>query len=181
MGDRHRAEGDAMMAELVLALAVLAVKPATLRWRRSSAVPESTVADLARLLAIAAAAGLPLGSALEVVSRDLAGPVGDAVRGVVRGSRTKGLAAALLAAPSLGSLAPSLARAHATGSPLAQTLDAYLASAAAERVARALEAARTAPVRVMVPLALLLLPGFTALVIGPTLLDHVFDMTRFGA
>jgi hypothetical protein len=33
----------------------------------------------------------------------------------------------------------------------------------------------------MVPLALLLLPGFTALVIGPTLLDHVFDMTRFGA
>ena len=137
--------------------------------------------DLARLLAIAAAAGLPLGSALEAVAAELEGTVGDAVRNTVRASRTRGLGPALLEAPELGALGPALARAHAAGSPLGQTLEAHLAAHRAERVSRALETARTAPVRLMVPLALMLLPGFTALVVGPTLLDHLVDVTRFGS
>lgn len=168
-----------MILGLCAALAVLVARPVGLRWRMSTI--ESSVGDLARLLAIAAAAGLPLSSALEAVSGELSGPVGDAVRGVVRSARTRGLGPALLEAPELGSLAPALARAHASGSPLGQTLDAHLAAHRAERVSRALETARTAPVRLMVPLALLLLPGFTALVVGPTLLDHLVDVTRFGS
>jgi pilus assembly protein TadC len=168
-----------MILALCAALGVLVARP--VRLSRRIQVVESSVGDLARLLAIAAAAGLPLGSALEGVAGELSGPVGDAVRAVVRSARTRGLGPALLEAAELGALAPALARAHAAGSPLGQTLDAHLTAHSAERVSRALETARTAPVRLMVPLALLLLPGFTALVVGPTLLDHLVDVTRFGS
>lgn len=167
-----------MIAAVILSASVVLARP--IRLRRRTRPVESSVADFARLLSIAAASGLPLGSALDAVVDELSGSVGECVRRVVRSARQAGLTAALLAAPELGSLAPALARAHSTGSPLGQTLDAYLTAHAADRVTRALEKARTAPVRVMVPLALLLLPGFTALVVGPTLLDHVFDMARFG-
>lgn len=167
-----------MTLAALLALTVLFVRVPKLV--RGPKTVESSPSDVARLLSIAAAAGLPLGTALETVSPDLTGAVGDAVVRVVRSSRTKGLAAALLAADELGPLAPALARAHASGSPLASTLDAYLAAEASRRVTSALETARTAPVKLMVPLALLLLPGFTALVVGPTLLNHVLEMTRFG-
>lgn len=168
-----------MIVALFAAAGVLVARPFRLP-RRTSTV-ESSVGDLARLLAIAAAAGLPLGSALETVSGELSGTVGEAVRAVVRAARTRGLGLALLEAPELGTLGPALARAHATGAPLGQTLDAHLIAHSAERVFRALETARTAPVRLMVPLALMLLPGFTALVVGPTLLDHLVDVTRFGS
>lgn len=167
-----------MIVAVLVALGILTVRRPTLRRRVAPA--ESTVGDLARLLSIAAAAGLPLGSALEHVVSELSGPLADEVAGVVRSARTSGITTALLACDGLGSLGPALARAHAAGSPLAQTLDAHLAAHRSARVARALETARTAPVRVMVPLALLLLPGFTALVVGPTLLDHLIDVTRFG-
>ena len=168
-----------MILTICVAVGVLVARPFALP-RRTPTVA-SSVGDLARLLAIAAAAGLPLGSALEAVTDELAGEVGDAVRNVVRAARTRGLALALLEAPELGALGPALARAHTAGSPLGQTLDALLTAHSAERVSRALETARTAPVRLMVPLALMLLPGFTALVVGPTLLDHLVDVTRFGS
>lgn len=167
-----------MIVSAVLALCIVTVRRPT--WHRPVAHADSTLGDLARLLSIAAAAGLPLGSALEHVAGELSGPLAAEVDGVVRTARTSGLTTALLACSGLGALGPALARAHAAGSPLGQTLDAHLAAHRSERVARALERARTAPVRVMVPLALLLLPGFTALVVGPTLLDHLVDVTRFG-
>lgn len=167
-----------MIVAACLAAAILVIRPTRARRRASST--ESTIAELTRLLSIAAAAGLPLGSALETVVDELEGQMATTVRDLLRAARTNGLTAALLGAAALGTLAPALARAHSSGSPLGQTLDAHLQAHASERVARALETARTAPVRVMVPLALLLLPGFTALVVGPTLLDHVIDMTQFG-
>ncbi|HSJ26780.1 MAG TPA: type II secretion system F family protein [Acidimicrobiia bacterium] len=163
---------------LLLAAAIVLARP--MRLGRQKAVAESSLADLARLLSIAAAAGMPLGTALAAVAGDLTGRVGDEVTAVLRRARTTGLTAALIGAPGLGALGAALARSHSTGSPLSHTLDAHLTAHRSEQVAKALETARTAPVRVMVPLALLLLPGFTALVVGPTLLDHVLDMTRFG-
>lgn len=168
-----------MIVAALLAFGVLVVRTPWRGLRRRSTA-ESSAADVARLLSIAAAAGLPLGTALETVAHDLTGRIGEAVVRVVRSSRASGLATALLGADELGSLAPALARAHASGSPLASTLDAYLAADASRRLTSALETARTAPVKLMVPLALLLLPGFTALVVGPTLLTHVLEMTRLG-
>ncbi len=167
-----------MILAALLSASILFVRvPA---FRRRLVEVESTVADLARLLSIAAAAGLPLGTALETVAPEIRGSLGYEVKELLRSARTTGLTAALLSSTTLGPLGSALARAHASGSPLAQTLDAHLRAHSAERVARALETARTAPVKVMVPLALLLLPGFTSLVVGPTLLDHVIDVTRFG-
>lgn len=167
-----------MSVWLLLAAAIAFARP--MRLRRRVAVPQSSSADLARLLSIAAAAGMPLGTALVAVAGELSGDIGDEVTVVVRRARTVGLTSALIAAPGLGPLGVALARSHSSGSPLSHTLDAHLTAHRSEQVAKALETARTAPVRVMIPLALLLLPGFTALVVGPTLLDHVVDMTRFG-
>jgi pilus assembly protein TadC len=178
VGDGDRAQVDAVTGWLALAVVIVLGRP--IRLSRRIVVPESSSADLARLLAIAAAAGMPLGTALAAVVGELSGRLGDEVTRVLRRARTVGLTTALIGAPGLGALGGALARSHSTGSPLSHTLDAHLAAHRSEQVATALETARTAPVRLMVPLALLLLPGFTALVVGPTLLDHVVDMTRFG-
>lgn len=167
-----------ILALLVAGLVASAPLPRLVR--RDPSRSPSSVADLARLLAIAAAAGLPLGTALDHVVGELHGPLRHEVEHVIRAARTTGLTAALLACPALESLGPALARAHGSGAPLVRTLQAHLAAHSSARVAEAMERARTAPVKVIVPLALLLLPGFTALVVGPTLLDHLVDVTGFG-
>ena len=167
------------MVALLVAAAILCVRRPRLprRVRREW----SSATDLARLLSIAAAAGLPLGTALAAVRVELRGPLSEEIERVLRSARASGLTAALLSTPGLGALGPALARAHSAGAPLRRTLEAHLAADTSARVAKAMERARTAPVRVMVPLALLLLPGFTALVVGPTLLDHVVRVAGFGS
>ena len=137
--------------------------------------PDSTAVDVARLLLVAVSAGLPLGTALERIGRDLAGPLRSEVDMVVRNSRRVGLHPALVEC-GLGSLGPVLARAHSTGAPLQRTLVAHLEALNAARISAALERARTAPVKLMVPLVLLLLPGFVALVVGPGLVDQAIDL-----
>ena len=139
---------------------------------------ESTTVDLARLLAIAVSAGLPLGAAIERVAPMLSGELAVTMDDVVRRSRRDGITAALLES-DLGPLGPPLARAHSTGAPVGRTLEAFLSAANSRRVSEALERARTAPVKLMAPLVLFLLPGFTALVVGPGLADQFLDLTFF--
>lgn len=138
--------------------------------------PDSTVADLARLLIVAVSGGMPLGSALERVAPMLSGPLGERVRDVLRRARRVGLTSALLAG-DLGPLGAALARANSTGASVIRTLHAHLAAADARRVTDALERARTAPVKLMAPLVCLLLPGFVLLVVGPGLADQFMDLT----
>jgi hypothetical protein len=93
--------------------------------------------------------------------------VGDVLRRSVRG----GLGQALAAADGHGRrLYAGAARAVVTGAPLVPAVDAFVREAVAERRAADLESARRLPVRLMLPLALLILPGFVLLTVGPTVL-----------
>ena len=97
----------------------------------------------------------------------LAHEVGDLLRRAAR----DGLGHALAAADGRGRpLYAGAARAVVTGAPLAPAVDAVVREAIAGQRAADLEAARRLPVRLMLPLALLILPGFVLLTVGPTVL-----------
>ena len=161
-------------ASLVLAVLFISWRrprssaPASLQRRRSDVDP----LEIAQLLTIALSAGRPLGSALEVVRRDVSPASAAAIDDVLRRSRLAGFARALIETEGpLADLCGRLARSQLTGAPTLATVRAYAASIHESRRARSLEAARTLGVRMIVPVSLLLLPGFVALVIGP----YVFE------
>ena len=126
---------------------------------------------LAELVGLALSAGLTLSQALRA-----AGPLVDpAIRRevgrVLRQATRGGLGNALAAATGHGRrFFVLVAHAVVTGAPLAPAVDWFVREAAAERRTVRLEAARRLPVRLMLPLALLILPGFVLLTVGPTVL-----------
>ena len=147
--------------------------------RRMSAPEPSTEPDVVRLLTVAVAAGLPLPAALAEIAGSLHGPLRDEIDRVLRDARLEGLTTTLARAPGrLGPLFRHLASAHAAGSPILGTLSAHAASVSERDRGRRLRTARLLPVKLVVPLTLLLLPGFAALVLGPPILEEIL---RIGA
>jgi tight adherence protein C len=61
-------------------------------------------------------------------------------------------------------------RALVTGAPLLASIDGYATSLRRDERAAAVEKARRLPVKLLFPLALLILPGFLLLTVGPALL-----------
>ncbi|MGH8875039.1 MAG: type II secretion system F family protein [Acidimicrobiia bacterium] len=141
---------------------------------------EEAVDALARVLVISLSAGLPLAAALEMSVPQLPDPVSGEVRAVLRRARRHGIAAALSQPAAIpgcpGSLPDQycrrlflqLARAQLTGAPVAATVAGFLEGRRSAARSRALEEARRLPVKLLVPLTLLVLPGFIALTVGPT-------------
>ncbi len=74
-------------------------------------------------------------------------------------------------------LLAQLARAQRSGSAVADTVRSLLDSDIASERARRLEKARSLPIRLMVPIALLVLPGLVLLVYAPALLRTFADMS----
>ena len=64
-------------------------------------------------------------------------------------------------------------RALATGAPLAPAVSGYAAALRNEERSRQLTAARRLPVKLLFPLALLILPGFLLLTVGPAVLGSL--------
>lgn len=130
--------------------------------------------ETAQLLVVALSAGRPLGSALQTVRSHLDSASASAIDEVVGRSRLVGLARALAETQGpLADLAHRLARSQLTGAPALVTVQTYIASLHDSRRARAMEEARTLGVRLIVPVSLLLLPGFVALVIGPYVFEQL--------
>jgi hypothetical protein len=151
----------------VAALAVLEV--ARRRPRRRQQPDPLGVA--ARLLVLVGT-GLPLVAALEAA----AGSEPE-IAELVRRSRRLGTAGALAGAG--GPLAPlmhRLADAASSGSPLEPTIRAFIDGERRRRHTRAVERARRLPVRLMIPMTLLVLPGFVVMVYGPALMDMVLRL-----
>ena len=70
-----------------------------------------------------------------------------------------------------------LARAQRSGAPLGDTVRRALERDLAEERARKLARARALPVKLMVPVALLMLPGLVLMIYGPSLLEALDDLT----
>jgi hypothetical protein len=129
---------------------------------------------VARLLSLTVSAGHPIGRALAEVNRQLPERDRVAIDDILGRARHVGIARALIETRGpLSSLAERLAKAQVTGAPIGPTLDAYISMVHDARRAAALEEARTIAVKLVIPLTLLLLPGFIALVIAPFVLEQL--------
>lgn len=149
----------------LVALAMVEVLPRLGGRRRP--VPDGI--EVAARLLVLIGTGLPLLAALEVASLSMAG-----MENVTRRARRLGTAAALASAS--GPLAPlfqRLANAAASGSPPETAIRAYIDIERRRRQTEALEWARRLPVRLMVPMTLLVLPGFVLMIYGPAFIDLV--------
>jgi hypothetical protein len=112
------------------------------------------------------------------------GEVGQLVAGeltaTLRTARREGMSSALAAntAPLMRPLFGRIALAQASGAPMHEAVSAYLADGRAARRGKALEQVRRLPVALMVPLGLLILPGFVVLFVGPIVLNSLVDLSR---
>ena len=127
---------------------------------------------LGQVLFIALSAGLPVAGALEFAADEIEDVEASQVRAVLRAARRQGLAAALAGlGGSSGGLFRVLARAQLTGSSVTRAVASFVDEERKNRRARAVEAAQRLPVKLTVPLALLILPGFVFLTVGPTVIS----------
>jgi len=160
--------GAAVIAAL---LAVVARNRLRTR-RRATERASDDVALLADLTALGLRAGLGLIQALERAAVDVSPGLAEEVRTVVRSAGRSGTAAALTTAGGHAERLYRLAaRAAATGAPVAEAVDGFAAERRHADHSRAAADARRLPVRMLLPLALLILPGFVVLAVGPALLE----------
>jgi tight adherence protein C len=125
---------------------------------------ESDAVLLADLTTLGLSAGLSFPAALGAAAEHLSEESAQAVRRALRSPAERveaGPATALLALAD---------RALVTGAPLLASIDGYATSLRRDERAAAVEKARRLPVKLLFPLALLILPGFLLLTVGPALL-----------
>jgi hypothetical protein len=138
-------------------------------WRRTV---EIDVVGVATLLLVRVGAGMPLIPALAAAAGD-----DPEIEAVARRSRRIGSAAALASAS--GPLAPllrGLADAAISGAPPEPAIRSFLDSERRRRHTSAIERARRLPVRLMIPMTLLVLPGFVLMVYGPAFIGMIRDL-----
>jgi tight adherence protein C len=158
------------LPELVLARAA--------RRRRSAASRE--VPLFLDLLAVTTSAGLPPQLAVGIAAEPLQGPLGDELRGAVGrvdlGRRWRDEIAASadrLMLHDLGRAIGLLLRTQRLGTSLADEMSRLAADVREGARLRAVERARTAPVKMLFPLVFLILPAFLLLTVVPLLLTTV--------
>jgi pilus assembly protein TadC len=179
---RLSASAAAVLAPLSLPLAV--VLPAAhlvatrlgsiARSRRGRAEAEADVALLADLTALGLRSGLAIRSALEIGAERVAPSLRAEVAGVGAAIDRSGTAVALSAAQGMArGLYSTVASASASGAPIEAAVTSFAAERRAEAHAHHLADLRRLPVRMLLPLALLVLPGFALLVVGPALVESL--------
>lgn len=147
--------------------------------RRRPARDERSVERVAQSLRVAMSAGVSLRDSLVDARPQLDDFDRRELDRVLRRSQQIGLGSAL--ARSTGVLSPLLVRlagAQTTGAPPGATLAGFLEERRVARKADRLEQARRLPVKLTVPLALLILPGFVLVTIGPALMATIEQTLR---
>lgn len=141
------------------------------RSREAAAAAEREVELLARALLVALSGGLSPAAALRTARRSLSSGLGGEVDRILRDSARSGLAAALLSAEGTGGrLFRQLGASHLSGAPMILTLTALAKDLHDSARAEAVQRARKLPVKMVIPLSLLMLPGFLLLMAGPAVL-----------
>lgn len=142
-----------------------------LRRRRVEPMGVDSIEAAARLLVLVGT-GLPVVAAVAALGDEVVG-----LEGVARRARRLGSATAL--ATATGELAPLLRRlgdAAASGSPPEPAIRSYIETERRRRHTEAVARARRLPVRLMIPMTLLVLPGFVVMVYGPVFVDMVTSL-----
>lgn len=160
---------------LVLASAWL-LPPLELRRRRDARLArvDRGLADLVDFLVVTIEAGVGLGSAFAAAAARFAGPLGEELRLTVQeqamGLSTEEALRNLLArcdSPAMRSFVRSVVQAETLGTSIGQILRALSVEMRRRRRQAAEERAHKAPVKIVFPLALLILPAMFLVVLGP--------------
>ncbi len=168
------------LAAISIRLVVLLVGVSLIAWlvsqaigrRRDNRQADRDVAVLARGMYVAVSAGLSVTAAFSVASVGLSKVIEDEIRALIRAARRDGMALALAEAPGrCGKFFGLLARAQSTGASVADAIAGYVDEQRESHRLEVTEAARRLPVKLTVPLALLILPGFVVLTVGPSVLE----------
>jgi tight adherence protein C len=133
-----------------------------------------SLADAFDLITVSVEAGLGLDAALRHVSEKLRGPLADEIRQMLREvgmgrPRREALAdmAERIDVKELGAFVNAVVQAEQLGTSLGRVLRAQAAGLRVRRRQRAEEIARKAPVKMVFPLVLCLMPAFFIVVLGP--------------
>ena len=135
---------------------------------------------VARVVQVGLAGGLPSTASLALAVGEVGQFVADELTATLRTARREGMASAMAAGngPLMRPLFSRITLAQASGAPMHEVVAAYLADGRAARRGKALEQVRRLPVALMVPLGLLILPGFVVLFVGPIVLNSLLDLSR---
>lgn len=143
-----------------------------IRRRRVADPTPGDLAHLAELIVLGLLAGLAFPAALAAAGRHSAPALNDEVRRIGRASQSDGAAHAYSRAEgALAGMLTLVAQALSTGAPLAAAVTGFAAQIRNDERARAIADARRLAVRLLFPLALLILPGFIVLIVGPVALE----------
>lgn len=158
---------------LALVGGLLPVVVSRIRPRRD---PKPPIRLVMLLLLVEIRSGLSVLAALQAVA--LALPDYSELRHVSRIATVSGIASSIESADeSLRPIVAQLARAQRSGASLSETVRRLLErDLAAERTKRLVKA-RSLPVKLMVPITLLMLPGLVLLIYAPTLFGLFSDLT----
>jgi type II secretory pathway component PulF len=141
------------------------------RSRRETAAVHQELSVMGDVLGIALTSGMSLQQALEFVARELSSDLRNELEALVRAISHGGSLPALASAGGAGGrLYVLLGRAMATGAPVLASVERFVDEVRADERARRQAAVRRLPVLLLIPLALLILPGFVLLVIAPAFL-----------
>ena len=169
----------AIVAAGVIVAAAVVAKQRLARRRAGRQAADRDVLLLAELVQLGLAAGLTFAAALDTAADEVAPLLRDEVRRALRKANAGGLAPALMGdggrAAALFAIA---AQASVTGAPLLPAVDALVQQQLQEERSRHQAAARRLPVRLLIPVALLILPGFVVLTVAPALLG-AFERLQF--
>ncbi len=162
-----------LAAIVVVALPRIAAALRRIRLHRALHRARPRASDSLRLAELTAL-GLSAGHTFPIALAEAASAVpalADEARAVSREAHRVGFAEALTrAGDGAGGLYRIAARTATTGAPLLPAVQARLDELRGAERLRRLERIRTLPVKMLFPLALLILPGFLVLTVAPTLL-----------
>jgi len=130
--------------------------------------------EASELVALGLAGGLSVAAAHQIALTHAAPEARAALRRLVRSMRDRGTRAALIEddGPMAGA-SQVLATAAVSGAPALPALEGHLEVEAHRRHTERAEVARKLPVRLLLPLTLLVLPGFVLLTVGPTVVGSL--------
>ena len=135
---------------------------------------ESEIELLTHSMLIGLSGGLSPAAALLLARETLESELRDEVDRVLRRSVQEGLAASLVNSRGVGGrLFRQVGAAQLSGAPLGLALAALATEHRAAARATAVERARRLPVKMVLPISLLMLPGLLILMVGPLILPSV--------
>jgi hypothetical protein len=172
------AVGWGVIAAPLPTAAVMSVVMALRRWRRAAAATrvrrdaDGETVLLADLVALGVASGKTVRGALEAARSHLQPMLAVEVEELLGEMNRVGTAPALIAAGGrLTDFGRVVAAAVTSGAPVVVAITAHADRLRHARHAERVATARRLPVRLLLPLALLILPGFVVLAVGPAVLQ----------